>query len=805
MNDQSPSFAEQLRGYRLRAGLTQEGLAEKAGLATGGVAALERGVRRAPYASTLGALSDALGLSGEERTRFAWAARRRGVKGPHTPPSRPSGPIPPSQPRLRPPLTALVGREAELEGARALLDPTASSVRLLTVVGAGGVGKTVLGLRVATELQDDFEAAWLVELAPLTEPALVPEALATALGIPENHSTSRLEAVARFLLYRSVLLVLDNCEHVLEACVQVADHLLAACPGLRLLATSREALQLPVERVMRLAALAVPEPDAALSVEKLIEYPSVQLFLARVHAFNPDFQLDDETASAVARVCARLEGIPLALELAAARLQVLSLAQLVTRLDRAVSVLGGGRRALPARQQTLRATLDWSYRLLTDAEQSVFRQLAVFAGGCELEAAETVCRGERVHSDDVLEVIAQLVNKSLVSVTHDGPRARYRLLEPVRQYAEDQLAGSDDEHVAREQHVTWFLALAERARPELAGRDQVDWLKRLDRDYDNLRAGLRWLREQEDSERQLRLAVALAPYWEARAHLSEGRRTLEAALALPTAGSTHLARRRDATQAAGQLAQWQAEFDAAQALFKQSLSLSNELGDAAGAAEATAWLGTVEWRRGRYDQAAVLLEESLAAQRALGNVRGTALALLSLGVTVAYVRDLSRARSSLEESLALYRQLEDLRYVAMAQTMLGTVLTVSGDLAQGSLVLAEGLVGHRTIGNLTFLHHGLAVLAIAAVAQGRAAHAARLAGASDALRESIGDTLVPLNRDLWEKLMRDIGEQLPEEDLEAAFAAGYALNADEALDEALADLMPMKGSATPGTDTRQGA
>jgi non-specific serine/threonine protein kinase len=374
----------------------------------------------------------------------------------------------------------------------------------------------------------------------------------------------------------------------------------------------------------------------------------------------------------------------------------------------------------------------------------------------------------------------------------------------VRQYAEERLAGSTDEHVAHEQHASWFLAFAERARPGLAGRDQVDWLKRLDWDYDNLRADLRWLREQEDAQRELRLAVALAPYWEARAHLSEGRRALEAALAMPPAGSTPLDRKRDALQAAGQLAQWQAEFDAAQVLFEQSLLLNRELADAAGAAEATAWLGTLEWRRGRYDEAAVLLEESLAAQRALGNVRGTALALLSLGVTVAYVRELARARSSLEESLALYRQLEDLRYVAMAQTMLGTVLTVSGELEQGSLVLAEGLVGHRTIGNLTFLHHGLAVLAIAAVAQGRAVRAARLAGASDALRESIGDTLVPLNRDLWEKLMGDIGEQLPEEDFEAAFAAGYALSADEALDEALADLMPTKADATPETDDQQG-
>ncbi|MBV9327271.1 MAG: tetratricopeptide repeat protein [Chloroflexi bacterium] len=788
MNDQGPPFAEQLRGFRLRAGLTQEGLAEKAGLATGGVAALERGVRRAPYASTLKALSDALGLSAEEHSRFVWAARRPAVSGAQTPPARPGASLQPGQPRLRASLTVLVGRDAELASARAWLGPAESSVRLLTLVGPGGVGKTALGLRAATELQEHFDAAWLVELAPLAEPALVPETIAAALGVPENPSTSPIEAVARFLAYQSALLVLDNCEHVLEACAQLADQLLGTCPGLRVLATSREPLQVPVERVMRLTALAVPEPDAALTVDELAEYAAVQLFVTRVHTFNPTFQLSAETAPAVAKVCTRLDGIPLALELAAARLQVLSLEQLVTRLHHAVSLLGGGSRTMPARQQTLRATLDWSYQLLTEVEQSVFRQLAVFAGGCELEAAEAVCQSEDLPSEGVLDVIAQLANKSLVLVDSDAATARYRLLEPVRQYAEEQLAGSGDRAAALERHGAWFLDLAERARPRLSGPDQVEWLNRLEREYDNMRAALRWLRAQAD-ERELRLVIALAPLWEARAHLSEGRRALEAALAAPRAGSIALARRRDAVQAAGQLAQWQAEFDAAQAWFEQSLSLSHELDDAAGAAEAVAWLGTLEWRRGRYDEAAALLEKSVAAQRALGNARGTALALLSLGVTVAYVRELERARALLEESLALYRQLEDVRFVAMALTMLGTVLTVSGDVKEGAQVVAEGLLGHRTIGNITFLHHGLAVLAIAAIAQDRPVRAARLAGASDALRESIGDTLVPLNRDLWDKLMADIAEQLSEDDFEAALAAGYALSADEALDEALAELV----------------
>ncbi|MBV9582391.1 MAG: XRE family transcriptional regulator, partial [Chloroflexi bacterium] len=648
MDDHASPFAEQLRSFRLRAGLTQEGLAEKAGLATGGVAALERGVRRAPYASTLGALSDALDLSAEERTRFALAARRPRDGGQRAPSPAPSGrSLQPGQTRLRAPLTNLVGRDAELATARALMDPAESAARLLTLVGPGGVGKTALGLHVAAEIQDEFESAWVVELAPLAEAALVPETVAAVLGVPENPPTSPLDGLARFLADQSALLVLDNCEHLLETCAQLADQLLAECPGLRLLATSREPLQLPIERVIRLSALATPEADTALGVDELAEYAAVQLFVSRIQAFNPEFQLGAGSAPVVARVCARLEGIPLALELAAARLQVLSLEQLATRLDHALSVLGGGGRTMPARQQTLRATLDWSYQLLTEAEQSVFRRLAVFAGGCELEAAEAVCQGDRIPGEDVLDLIAQLANKSLVVVASDGAAARYRLLEPVRQYAEDQLALAGDREAVLERHASWFLGVVERASPELGGSQQVEWLNRLDGEYDNVRAALRWLREQHDGDRELRLALGLAPYWEGRGYLREGRRALETALdrvrtaatplegrrnaphatersAMTPDGSTQPTaqdrgrppdsqRERDALQAAGRLAHWQADFDAAQARFEESLSLSRELDDAAGVAAAVAWLGTLEWRRGRYDEAAALLEESLTA------------------------------------------------------------------------------------------------------------------------------------------------------------------------------------------------
>jgi len=788
--EHASAFGAQLRALRLRSGLSQEALAERAGLGTGAVAALERGSRRSPYPSTLGALAEALGLSPEERSAFAQASRR-------TPePPRDGAATARRHPRVRAPLTTLVGREADLAAAHRLLDPADSSARLLTLVGPGGVGKTALGLRVAWELQPEFDAAWLVELAPIADAALVPETVAATLSAPESPGRSAFDSLEAFLQPTSALLVLDNCEHVLDACLELATHLLAACPRLRLLTTSREPLQMPGERVLRLAALGVPDPDEAPAVERLSEYAAVRLFVERVRAFDPSFQLTPANAASVAQVCGRLEGIPLALELAAARLQVLSLEQLVARLDRVFAILGGGSSAAPTRQQTMQATLDWSYGLLAQPEQAVFRRLAVVAGSCELEAAEAICQTHDLPSADVLDLIARLVSKSLVVVDTRGHLARYRLLEPVRQYAESRLRASDEEVGTRTQHANWYLALAERISPELAGPDQTDGFAQLDAERDNLRAAARWLRDHETDERELRLVIALAPYWEARGHLSEGRRQLEAALASPQATSARIERRRDALQAAGQLAHWQADLDGSQALLEQSLGLSHDLDDASGAANTLIWLGTLARRRGRHAESAALLRQSIGAQRALGNQRGLAQALLTCGVTLVHLRDLSTARSMLEESLGLFRQAGDVRYVAMTLTMLGHCLIASGDASGGSLRLAEGVLGHRKVGDLSFLHFGLSGLAQAAAAQSRPQRAARLLGASESVRVRIGAAHALINRESHDRLVAKLRARLTEDAFSAAMAAGAALSVDEAIDEALAIAEPSPEAAT---------
>ncbi|HET7037693.1 MAG TPA: NB-ARC domain-containing protein, partial [Thermomicrobiaceae bacterium] len=532
------------------------------------------------------------------------------------------------------PRDRLIGRAREIEAVRELL--LGGTHRLVTLTGMGGAGKTRLALEVVWTLRERFPGGvWLVELAGVADDASLPETVASALGLLQVPDSSPTEALIAFLRTRSPLLVLDNCEHLIAAVANLAEQLLDRCPGLRMLTTSREPLQIAGERQLRVGPLALPGAERFASVEEVAHAPAVELFVARARDVAPGFALSPENAPVVAAICIRVDGVPLALELAAARVRVLTVEQILARLDDSMRLLTGGSRSGLTRQQTLKATLDWSYDLLGEPERAGLRRLSVFARGGGLDAAEAVCGGGEIAPEDLLEVLTRLVDKSLLVVDGTGVAARYRLLEPVRQYAAQQLDEAGERARVKSAHARFYHALATRAALFLHGPDQIAWLDQLEAEHDNLRAALQWSLAEGDPVLGLHLAVALSPFWEARGRLSEGRRWLEALLAAPDAEGLPAELRTRALLAVGRLAQWLADPDAAAPL-EAALALARQRGDQAVVVEALAYLGAVRRHAGAQEDSARLLEESLTLARAAGDEAGIALALLTFGVTMRF-------------------------------------------------------------------------------------------------------------------------------------------------------------------------
>jgi non-specific serine/threonine protein kinase len=653
MAENAGSFGELLKRYRGRAGLTQEELAEAAGLSVRGLSDLERGVVSAPRAGTLRLLARALQLAPEDEALWE-AARKRGAGAgeglgleARTSDHRPdAGQEAGARDNLPVPLTSFVGRRQDMAEVEQLLGRT----RLLTLTGPGGVGKTRLAVQVAADCLEEYaQGVWLVQLAPLADPALVPAAVAGVLGVIAEAHRPLVATLNAVLRPKRLLLVLDNCEHLIGACAAVAEALLQACPQLRILATSREALGIGGEIAWPVPSLEVP--GAGQPLEAIGQCAAVRLFIDRARAVQPHFLLTEQNAGAVAQVCRRLDGIPLALELAAACLRGLSVAEVSARLDGRFELLTGGSRTALPRHQTLRATVEWSYGLLSPAEQTLFQRLAVFTGGWTLEAAVAVCAGGALGSAAVLGLLLRLVNTSLVLAEEGSAgETRYRLLETLRQYAHERLAEQAERGLSQEQHADYYLALAQAGAAGLHGAGQLLWFERFEADHANLLAAARWLMTTGQGSKALQLVTALYLFWEARGHRGLGRQLLASALAtpgVPTRSAVHVT----ALAQAGAFALFDFELAQARVLFGEALTLARELDDPWSLAFAQFMLARLALEQGEAAAARPLLEDSVALFRRTDDRWRMAWALELLAEAVGGF-DLGRERGTDEDVAA---------------------------------------------------------------------------------------------------------------------------------------------------------
>ncbi len=680
-------------------------------------------------------------------------------------------------------LSSFVGRGREISEVRKLL----SDNRLLTLTGPGGSGKTRLALEVAKALVEAFESGvWLVELASLSDPDLVAQAVASALGVREQPNRTLIETLADVLSEKELLLILDNCEHLVGACARLAEALLRSCPNLRILATSREVLGVAGEISWPVPPLSLPDSRHSPSIEELSGYEAVRLFVERASAVLPSFALTGQSAQAVVEVCRTLEGMPLAIELAAARTRVLSLAQISERLDECFRLLRTESRTAVPRQRTLRATIGWSYELLSREEQSLFQRLSVFAGGFTLEAAESVCSGERIERDEVLDLLSHLVDKSLVGMNEREGEARYRLLETIRQYGQEKLLESEAVQAVKTRHATFFLELAEEIEPRINGADRRMWLERLEVEHDNLRAALRWAQESSP-ETGLRLAGALWWFWLHRGHVGEGRRWLEGLLeqAGPSVRTAALAK---ALCGAGWLAYAQGDLATARPRLEQSVAVYWETDDKRGLAYALGFLPVVLAYQGDFAPADSAAEESVRLFREVGDQWGLAIALTDRGVVAEARADYDLANGFFEESATILRKLGDRWALSLPLRHLGIVASRQGDYVRAEELYKDSLVQCREVGEKWLISLCLEELAGVAGAQGAYARAARLWGAEETLRERLGASVRALYRADYEHGVRAAKRELGEKAFAAAWAEGRAMTLEEAVSYALQEV-----------------
>jgi predicted ATPase/DNA-binding CsgD family transcriptional regulator len=738
------------------------------------------------------------------------------------------------------PRSSFVGREREIEEAEREL----ASTRLLTLTGVGGSGKTRLALEVARDLVEAYpDGAWLVALAPLSEEPLVPKAVAEALGVPERPQEPLTDTLAEVLADRQLLLVLHNCEHLLQASAWLVDKLLDSCPSLRILATSREGLGVEGEMRWPVPPLSVPEPwlDTPSS-EELEACESVHLFVERARGRDPSFSLSSQNALGVAEICRMLEGIPLAIELAAARVGTLSVEQISQRLTDSLRLLTGGSKTQMPKQRTLRGALDWSFELFSEEEKELFGRLSVFAGGWTLEAAETVGAGGGVEESVVLDLLSGLVEKSLVVARRsDQGDIRYRLLEPIRQYASEKLEQGGEAKEVRRRHATYFLALAQQAGPRLRGPEDVEWLERLEREHDNLRAALSWALEREEPELALLLAGVLGTFWQAHGHWSDGRRWLEAALAGDKRASA--AARIKALEALSWMTYDQFDIERMEAVAQQAMELGAEAEiDSSLAASIRIMLACPAWLGGDYDRGRELLEESLTLGREAGDKVKIAQALFQLGGATYGLGDRARAKEFYEESIAICREVGYAYRLPDSLLSLGYLCLLEGDYERGAALNEEAVAicrehGYRSkrhyaldnlgwaallqgdherartsyegslvvsneLGDKSIASESLEGMACISAARGEASRAARLFGAAEGLKETLREAVALQHgpeEESWREPYRTTARsRLGGHSWEEALVQGHAMGLEEAIEYALSKEEP---SATTSSST----
>lgn len=778
------SFGYWLRLKRKALDLTREALADRVGCSVSTIRKLEDEERR-PSAQIAELLAEIFKIPTNERPAFLRFARGDWRSTPSSrdeeAPWRASTQALTQHPRSNLPatFTSFIGRDKDIAAVHDYL--TNPDIRLVTLIGPPGIGKTRLSIASASKSLADFpDGVFFVALVSLDHLSLILSAIAQALGYVEKSDLPAEKRLREGIGNKRMLLVLDNCEHLIEDVAPLASSLLSACPRLKILTTSREALRIPGEWLYSVPAMDMPKEYSIVDIETISEFPALLLFAERARAARSDFALNAESIQAVASICAQLDGMPLAIELAAARVKTLSLEQIAARLDDRFALLTSGSRIAPSRQQTLRATLDWSYELLTETERELFRQLSVFVGGFTLDALESVAQLDSNRS--VLHVLSRLVDKSLV-IVEQRDNVRYQLLETIRQYAGEKLQESGNARWSHDRHLAYFLMYAEKAEPHIFRAEQRAWANRLEIEHDNLRAALRWSLESDQAKAGLQMAGALAWFWHNNGHLREGSRWLEKMLT--SDNGVRGTERAKALRASSMISRDMGDYVRAKALADSSIKLYREIGDNQGVGLALIDLGATLHLEGKREEAIELLQESLYLLQSTGEMWGIAYAKVLLGDAWFRLGDIERAATQWEASLRLTRELGDNSLMAWSLGGLADVARLRREYNRAIEMFKESLNLYRELGNKSEPPFTLEALGLAAAALGKSQHAARLWGAAASWREAINEPLPLTFQKDYAASITQARTQLGEKVYASAWSEGHAMSPEQAIALAL--------------------